>query len=328
MSNSTHRVEVVRIKMERHPNADTLSVVRVFDGYTCAVRTADWQDGALAAYIPPDSVVPERPEFAFLGTHRRIKVKRLRGTISMGLLMPAPEGAKEGDDVAGLMGVTHYEPPEPLSVGGDDETPPDGLRPVFDVESLRRYAVAFIPGEEVWVTEKVHGASARYCWADGRMWCGSRTRWKKDDPKSIWWKALRATPGLAEFCEAHPEITVYGEVYGQVQDLKYGTEPGEVRFAAFDLLDEGRWVDPLSARVEASTLPWVPCLTRMPFSLDAILAQAEGPSLLSGAGHIREGCVVKPMQERRDDLVGRVCLKAIGNDFFLRQDNPRGRITA
>jgi len=52
---STHVVEVVKIKKENHPNADSLSIVKV-RGWQCVVRTDDWEDGQLAAYIPPDSL--------------------------------------------------------------------------------------------------------------------------------------------------------------------------------------------------------------------------------------------------------------------------------
>lgn len=56
-SMSIFKVEVVPITLEPHPNAETLSVVKVFD-YAVCVRTADWKDKLLGAYIPPDSVVP------------------------------------------------------------------------------------------------------------------------------------------------------------------------------------------------------------------------------------------------------------------------------
>ena len=83
MANSTHKVEVTPIKLEPHPNADTLSIAHIFDGYICVVKTTDWQDGQLGAYIPPDSIVDSsRPEFAFLQGHERIRVKRLRGVVS------------------------------------------------------------------------------------------------------------------------------------------------------------------------------------------------------------------------------------------------------
>src|SRR4051812_4222851 len=138
---STHKVEVVPVRLEKHPNADRLSVVRVF-GYQVCTPTAEWLDrpaidaeGArLGAYVPPDSLVPvSRPEFAFLADKARqdgmarIKAQKLRGVVSFGLLVAAPAGARVGDDVAGLLGVEHYEPPlagesgrkEPLFASGE-----------------------------------------------------------------------------------------------------------------------------------------------------------------------------------------------------------------
>jgi RNA ligase (TIGR02306 family) len=322
ITNSTHRVEVVPVHLEPHPNADSLSVVRVFDGYTVCVRTADWIGRELGAYIPPDSVVPDTPQFAFLDGHRRIKVRRLRGIISMGLLIPAPEGSKVGDDVAALMGVTHYDPPMPISTGGESIKPPPGYRPSFDVESLRRYASVFIPGEIVFVSEKIHGANGRFTYLeDGGFFCGSRTEWKEESADNVWWRALRETQGLRDFLTARPGLTVYGEVYGQVQDLRYGTTKGQVRFAAFDILTGSEWMAPIAAR-ELSTpfgLPWVPTISEgIPFELEQILELAEGPSLVPGADHVREGCVVKPVVERTDPTVGRVCLKVVGNSYMER----------
>lgn len=318
---STHRVEVVPVKLEPHPNADSLSLVRVFAGYVCCVRTIDWQDGQLAAYVPPDSVVDSnRPEFAFCAGHERIKVKKLRGIVSMGLLIPAPEGSQIGDDVAEQLGVVHYEPPMPVSTGGEAEKPPDGYHPVFDVDSLRRYASVFQEGEPVWITEKLHGASAKYCWSDGRIYCGSRTEWKREDEKNLWWRALRQYPELEVFCRENPEITVYGEVYGAVQDLKYGMSRGEIKFAAFDLLRGSEWINPKEARELSSMfIPWVPLIEyNLPFNLETVLALAEGDSLIPGANHEREGVVVKPIRERTNLEIGRVCLKVVSNRFLER----------
>jgi RNA ligase (TIGR02306 family) len=318
MNKSTHKVEVIEVKLESHPNADSLSVVRVFGGYTCCVKTSDWQDKDLAAYIPPDSVVDStRPEFAFLARHERIKVKKLRGVVSMGLLMPAPVGAKLGDDVAELLGVTHYEPPLPTSARGDNEPAPKGYHPNYDVDTLRRFTHLFTAGEPVWITEKVDGANCRWCFADGRMYAGSRTTWKKYDKNNLWWKALEQTPAVIKFCEENPHLTVYGEVYGYVQSLRYGTRPGEIRLAVFDILDGTRWLDPEEALQLAPDLPWVPQVAvNMPFDVEAVLALAEGQSLIEGASHLREGIVVKPLRERTDPEIGRVCLKVVSNAYL------------
>lgn len=314
---STHKVEVVPIALKPHPNADSLSIVEVF-GYTICVRTEDWKSLSLGAYIVPDSVVPDNEMFAFLKGQRRIKVKRLRGIMSQGLLVPAPEGAKAGDDVAEQLGVTRYEPPLPLSSGGEAEAPPPGIHPNYDVDTWYRFKHLFVSGEEVVATEKIHGASAKFTWQEERMFCGSRSEWKKDDSKNLWWRAARETEGLIEFCKAHPDITVYGEVYGRVQDLHYGTKPGEVRFAAFDLLRRGQWVSHEEAREIGKDLPWVPLLYRGPYDEAKLLAMADGKTTIPGAEHLREGIVVKPIVERTDPEIGRVLLKIVSNQYLER----------
>lgn len=364
MTLSTHQVEVAPIRLEKHHNADSLSVANVF-GYTCCVKTQDWTDGQLAAYIPPDSLVDtDRPEFAFLksGDKRwhRIKAKKLRGVVSFGLLMPAPAGAKAGDDVAAFYGVLHYsgrvsgeedeqESPKPKSLAKrlrglwwkavlfffpsaaktritqcEQEPPPPELSQLkkYDIDSLRRYKHVFSPDELVAVTEKIHGANARYSWINGRLWAGSRSQWKKESGNSIWWKAAHATPQIEAWCRDNPGKVLYGEVYGQVQDLKYGTQPGEVRFAAFDILNQtGQFApyDEFVASCDSKAVPRVPQVARdVKFEFGDICKLAEGPSLIPGANHVREGVVVRPATERYHQSIGRVCLKVVGAGYLER----------
>lgn len=319
---STHKVEVVPITLEKHPNADALSIVKVW-GFTVVVKTADWIDKTMGAYIQPDSVVnTQREEFTFLKGHERIKVKKLRGIVSQGLLLPVPEGSKVGDDVAAILDVERYEPPTPLSSGGEDCPPPDGWKPCFDVESWNRYKHLFKEGEQVVATEKVHGASARYLFQDGIQYCGSRTGWKKEDEKNLWWKAFRNTPSIKAFCEANPGITLYGEVAGQVQDLKYGAKPGEVFFYAFDVWDKSNWLnfDEYLSLTNTWNVPRCPIIYTGPYS-EEIQKLAEGKSIVAQAKNIdqiREGIVIRPAIEKTDPEVGRVCLKVVSNSYLER----------
>jgi RNA ligase (TIGR02306 family) len=370
MSNSTHQVEVVPIIMEKHPNADSLSIVNVFGGYTCIVRTEDWKGVALGAYLPPDSVVDTaRPEFSFLaekakvdGTHR-VKAIKLRKVVSYGLMVPAPAGTKVGDDVAQLLGVTHYEPPIPgvqnsgLITGGEVAKGPDVYTIKYDVDAFRKYHHLFVEGEQVWVTEKIHGCSARYVYHNDQMYCGSRNEWKKEfpsydhitldylranvfkkdvepkevdeervqeifdrlhnkpKPRNLWWNALDATPVLESWCKANPGCTVYGEVFGQVQTLKYGVQG--FAFAAFDIMVNSIFLDPVHARDFGNALPWVPILANaVPYSFAMVVSHSDGPSTWPGAKHYREGCVVKPLIERTDMHVGRVCFKCVGATYL------------
>ena len=319
MEKSTHRVEIVPVKLEPHPNADRLEIARVWN-YTCCVQRRQFQDGEFAAYIPPDSVVDTtRPEFAFLKKDgrdsERIRVKKLRGIVSMGLLMPRPDGAIIGDDVAEFYGVKHWEPLD-TTTGGENVPAPPGYYPNYDVDTMYRYAHLFEEGEPVIITEKVHGASARYCCVDGQMFCGSKNLWKKEDDRSIWWRALRRNPQVEEFCRANPDITVYGEVFGWVQSLRYGRNAGEVDIAVFDLLRGSEWIGALVAREVAPYLPWVPVVFAGPFVKEHAFEIAEGRSLVPGANHFREGVVVKPLAERTDPEIGRVQLKIVSSEYL------------
>jgi len=314
---SDHTCDVVKIKLEPHPNADTLSVVKI-DDFQCVVRTNEWNDGDLAVYIPPDSVVPETKEFEFLGKHKRIKACKFRGEWSMGLLIPAPSGTQLGDDCMKQLGIVHYEPEirGHFSTGGENISPPIGFFPVYDVLNFRKYSRYFTDDEEVIVTEKTHGTSSRYVCVNDIMYAGSRRHWKKQDSNNLWWKALNNYDVLEAWCRQNQGMAVYGEVFGQVQNLKYGATKDEIYFAAFDILKGSQWLNYDEAHKIGAPLPWVPLVYRGPFDKEKILAFAEGDSIYPGAHHYREGVVIKPVHERTHHEIGRVQLKVVGNRYL------------
>lgn len=53
----------------------------------------------------------------------------------------------------------------------------------------------------------------------------------------MWWSVFKANTWIQTFCEAHPKHVLFGEIFGQVQDLKYGAGPKDVFFRVFDVLD-------------------------------------------------------------------------------------------
>lgn len=319
---STHKVEVVRLgPVTKHPNADTLGIVQVW-GYTAIVRLGEYQEGDLAVYVEPDYVVPlTRPEFAFL-SDSRIRAKRLRGVWSQGLVIRAPEGAAEGDDLMEAMGITRYEPkaarehrPGVPFLGGEPPHATLVSLPKYDLEALRRYSRALEPGEPVHVSEKIHGCNARFAFRDGRMWMGSRSHWRKPDQDSEWRRALDANPWIAEWCEANPDAVLYGEVYGN-QDLRYGRSMDALGFLAFDIFRAGRFVDAIAFEGE------LPPERRCPswfasYDLDALGEAARSDSWLC-PGQLAEGIVVKPLRERYDVACGRVALKLVSDRYLER----------
>lgn len=332
---STHKVECVPVSLSKHSNADTLSVINVY-GYTVVGRTSDWEGVAKALYIPPDSIVnTDLPEFSFLKVEGkdkwvRIKAKRLRGIWSFGLLIPAPANANIGEDFAEHLEVKHYDPVEHADIRSqapDSETPPKVFSSLgkYDVDAFRRYYSVFNAGEIVVITEKIHGANSRYSYTDGRWWAGSRSQWKQEKEGNCpFWRQYKQYEGLGRFCKDHPDAIVYGEIYGQVQNLKYGVAPGEIRFAAFDIRHaNGSFLDCdlFSQFCNLYGIPTVPHLFTGEYSFDNVINHSVGNSTIKGANHIREGCVVKPVLERWNEQCGRVCLKVINPAYLEKDDN-------
>jgi RNA ligase (TIGR02306 family) len=318
---SEFRVEVVQVgSLEKHPNADTLSITKVYD-YPVIVKTGEFNPGDKAVYIPIDAIVPDNdPRFDFLGSNKRIKAKRLRGTFSMGLLIKADPNLEIGQDVADIIGIKKWEPKETTTTGGDNERCPFFFPVYTDIENYRRWPDVLQEWEPVIITEKIHGCNARFVYHKDRLWCGSRTGIKKQDPTSLWWKAANIH-NLEERLKSIPGIVLYGEVFGQVQDLKYGAEKNDLFFAVFDAMDinTGKYLgwgetERLANLVD---LPLVPILYKGMWDKD-LLKLCEGKSTL--ADHIREGCVIKPLQERFDDKLGRVILKVVSEAYLLRKD--------
>lgn len=339
---SANIVEVVPVTLSPHPNADKLSLVYI-EGYCCVVNTEDWKDRDRAAWVPPDNLVDTTlPEFSFLGEnakfneksenvglagkYAKVSAKKLRGVVSYGLLVPVSPIQPIGDDITESLGVVHYEPPARCDTRGEVIGGPPGVYPKYDVENFQKYSRRFFTdGEPVVITEKIHGGNARYVCVDGVIFCGSRTEWKREAEGNLWWKVLHSTPELKEFILKNEGVAVYGEVYGQVQDLKYGASPSQVWFAGFDLLRNGVWVDFAESQemIRPYNVPWVPILeTSFPFDTEKLTAMADRKTAVKTAppNHIAEGIVVKPLIERYDYKYGRAQLKIVSPLYLCRKE--------
>jgi RNA ligase (TIGR02306 family) len=360
---STHSAEVFAVEdISPHSNADRLEVLK-FSGYTSCVKKGDFKRGDLAVFIPPETLCSvSRPEFSFLAEKAksdgkaRIKAIKLRGVASFGLVIPAPAGAKVGDDVWDTLALEHYEPPvanergQRLFMGGEAASGPSLYSPKYDLEAFRRYAHILTPGEPVILTEKVDGTSARTCWWDGQYHVGSRTEWKKEFPSydhvtvphlvsrgmeegkakevverlhakpkqmNLWWEAFHRTESLQKFCRDNPGVIVYSELAGTTNCIKYGLPDGNRHFV-FDLLKEGRWMGYREARELGKALNWVPEVAPLAYDFDRVCELSDGPTLVEGAkpGTIREGVVVSLPDERVHEKIGRVKLKSVSVSFL------------
>ena len=325
MTSYNHRVEVVPITLETHPNPeiDTLSIVKIW-GYQVVVKTDDWASKDRGAYLVPDSVASNLSIFDFLGEKKRIRVRKFGGAMSQGLLVPAPEGAEIGDDVAEALGVTRYITDEERlashSEYGESFSVPwqISVLPQYDVENWYRYQDEFEEGESVVVTEKIHGSNIRFTYDEGTetMFVGSHHQWKRPELGSIFWACLDENAWAREFCEDNPTLMLIGELIGNQGKFDYGVKskqrPG---FRVFDVWDKTNhkflsYIH-MTGNLGLSFDKFVPCLYNGPYDIEKVKVYADGTTWLNGAKHIREGCVVA----REDSSLK---LKIVSNDYYLK----------
>ena len=200
------------------------------------------------------------------------------------------------------------------------------------------------PGEEVVITEKLHGKNCRLGLArvpglggdSFEFVAGSNdVRRKEVDargrPSDFWMPMTESVRDLLRHLgDGRCSVVLFGELYGSgVQDMAYGMGNGAKGFRAFDVAVDGKYLDfdrkaDLFARYGVAM---VPGLYRGPFSWEAVEGHTYGPTTMcppESAGRFRgrEGCVITPVVERYDaDLGGggRVILKSISADYLARK---------
>jgi RNA ligase (TIGR02306 family) len=198
---------------------------------------------------------------------------------------------------------------------GTSERAPKDAPPVYDVENFKHYNTTFKQGDEVVVTEKIHGSNGRYMFDGKRMWVGSKNLWKSEKSKCIWRRVLKDYPQIEEWCRAHPKNTLYTEVVPTQKGYDYGTnEKKPTDIFVFDIRDQdGVYWPKAKSLVEIKP---VPIVYAGPFDKETINKLAEGKTLVTNAKHIREGIVIASCEERYERGLGRVQLKLKSNAFL------------
>lgn len=337
------KAKIVEFDLVPHENADLLSIALIRgSGWQCVVKTSDMLDKSLGLYIPIDAEVPvSNSMFSFLdkgaGKPFRIKTIRLRGSLSQGLLLPAPEGAKLGDDLTEALGVTRWEPAIPTCLAGDMVREPGNFQKYTSIENYKNYPHIFQDGDLVRITEKIHGTNCRYGFVnDGsvsglKYFVGTHKTARDKDGTNLYSKIGRELQieekltGMMNKNIMHHFI-IYGEIYGSsVQDLNYGCAKNEQQFRIFDVCVDHQYqswsvVQEVAVRLGVET---VPLLHIGPFSLEKALALRDGRTTLGG-GHVREGIVVTAEPETSHSEIGRKIIKFISDDYLLRKNATDG----
>lgn len=326
-----------------HPNADRLALARI-RGWQAVIRkrqdgSPEFAPGERVVYIPPGSTLPRQmaerlgvvnylSERTNIEGERELVVKqvRLRGEPSFGLVIaPADPDWPVGFDVREHYGIGKFQPPVKFTAG-DSEAQHPLFHRYTDIENLRDFPEVFAVGEEVVVSEKIHGTNSRIGMVEGALLAGSHgLQRRRPEPEAMatntYWFPATQEPVmrlLEDLAERHRVVILYGEIYGsRIQKLSYGMRRG-LGFAAFDLWVDERYLDPdeFAAECERHGVDTVPLLGRGPFSLDRIAELSRGKTTLPDQ-HIREGVVVRPVEERLDPKIGRAILKYLSDDYLL-----------
>jgi RNA ligase (TIGR02306 family) len=335
------------------------------DGVNWAIaKTGTFQVGQKAIWIDSvnDPLVPvSNPLFAHMAKSAkasglaRVKAMKLRGVKSRGLIIPfdAEWEGLTGNQIAKILGIEKYKDPAIYGFGGSGgsfhtgnaRSGPTHLLPTskYDVEGLPKNWKMFKNGMKVVLTEKVHGANACFGYLpfekqvseDGTVsfktefFARSRTLWKRpptEDGKnvSLWWDVAKYHD-LETKLAPYPGIVLWGEAYGQVQDLKYNLDHAEL--IVFDVWDsnKNRWFtwNEVVEFCKTIGLNHVPVIAEVEWNSEKgipkdIIDMSEGTTLLNEAKHVREGIVIR----WDGDNGRRAILKLVGTGYLTRKSQP------
>ncbi len=344
-----------------HPNAERLELARVKD-WVVVTGKGRFQVGEPCVYIPIDSVLPPELEAKLFPPDSKIKLDKsrvrtikIRSHVSQGMIcklddvLPPGTTFHIGMDVTALLGITKYEPPEesiPPEFGNQKcQTKKKLCNPLFhkytDIENAKNFPTMFIDGEEVNVTEKLHGTSFR-C---GYFPTNANTVWKKikrlfgflpayefcygsrnvqlqDRPS---FKGYYSNNVYAKVVEQYDlkKILAFGQaLYGEIvgdgiqKGYTYGCKHGEHKLFAYDVSINGEYIEPSKFRIfcEVKEIPTVPHLYTGPFDKEKMVEMTTGSSVVDKSQKVREGVVVKSTTKRK-------LLKYISDAYLLKADN-------
>lgn len=356
-------VDVCRIE-EISPieGAERIELVRI-KNWWCVAGKGHYKVGDKAVYVPPESLVPEsladrwgiakycsQPAKDAAGNRAaglRVRACRFMGTPSFGTIQdPDDPSWSIGTDVSEYYGITKYEPPVKSS-DGDAAPSVIQFHAYTSIENFGNYPNVFNEGEEVVITEKIHGTNWRgglVCSDYDSTWewmAGSHSiRRKEFDEKgrrSRYWLPFSTEEdncplrdmltSIRHEKEAKQSVIAFGEIFGPgVQDMTYGQKG--LAFRLFDISVDGTYLDydEFVTYLTAYQIQMVPLLYRGPFSPQKVYELVDGPTTICDQSEIvtkfkgREGVVFKPIRERFDPtLKGRTVLKFISADYLSRK---------
>ncbi len=329
-------------------------------GWRCVTASAQWPSTGpvRAIFVEPESVVDvTRDHFRSLASRAdrvcqdghpglRIRSMRIRGVVSEGLVIPVPACAAEAvargcdaDELSILLGVEVYATPVLPETHGDVVPEPSAFARYAAPIDARDAPDLFVEGEQVRVSELVHGVMLRVglVYDTPTRTCPVRFVGNGSTARSLdganvysrvarravddrWLRELPAMLGVSFFRHFVLYLQVYG---GGVADLSYGHPVDRQSCLLLDVASDGKYLPWVYLEHVAAQLsiPRVPLIYRGPYRAASLPAWREGMTLLGG-GHTRKGCVVVPEPEGAvslgDGPMRRRAGKSLAEAFVLR----------
>lgn len=349
-------------------NADRIERVRV-KNWWCVTGKGTYKVGDKVVFVPPNSVIteelankwgiakycPKLPEMMCeVGeTLYRIKAARFRGVPSFGTIQNCDDPSwPVGHDVKEYYKITKYEPPIKCQ-DGDADFPLISFHEYTSIENIGNFPNVFKEGENVIVTEKIHGTNCRlgYVYSGKNqngddVWeitAGSHSVRRKEidnnGKRSKYWMPFKGEEcpirdllvSLALRKNPKQSVILFGEIFGQgIQDMDYGQKMPN--FRAFDIAIDGEYLDwdEMLKELSRFDIEPVPVIYRGPFSMEKMNELVDGPTVICDTDKIRtpfkgrEGIVIKPEKESyNQDMCNRTILKYISVDYHERRNpNP------
>jgi RNA ligase (TIGR02306 family) len=327
-------------KLFPHANAERLELCKV-GTFQLVVQKGLYADGDVIIVAPDKALLPPALASRYVNSDtgvsylhgeakNRVGVIRLRGELSQGVIIPNAgyEHLPFDEDISGALGITFYEPPIPMHLAGEVEAFAAKTTAHFtehDVEQFGIYQNEFVPGEDVIVTEKLHGSQGVYYrnasleWVVTSKGLSQKGLGLLENAGNTYWRAARGS-GLLEAVNAvfpDGEVQVFAEVLPVQKGFNYGFDaPG---LKVFKVVRDGV-VLPYDALPEWFKANFVPVLYRGAYTPERILPLKEGLETVSGKGlHIREGVVLAPVQPRRNADGHDLLVKLISDKYAKKE---------
>lgn len=209
-------------------NSDNLERILFKEiGWNAIAKKGIYKPNDMVFFIPPESVLPLELSEALNITNYlskgRVKIIKLRGNRSEGLIVNKEITSPY------LPYILQWEDLPTIKMSGDQlpnsEIPVIEFQVFFKMPNILNEPKTFTNGEEVYISEKIHGTNCRFgilkhpITNEPTLYVGSHNCTLKESDDNLYWKAVKQNIDLKTLPSG---IVFYGEVYGRgIQDLHY-----------------------------------------------------------------------------------------------------------